>query len=77
MMMRSTNQVNLFRNGATLISSTFLAGSHGKGNVFYYNPRGPLINIKNALAANLNAIYAMYLQPVLFNKMEYQPVWVR
>ena len=43
--MKPKNQVKLFGNGASLISRTFLAGSSGKGNLFYYHPSGPLISL--------------------------------
>jgi len=75
--MKPKNQVNLFGNGASSILRTFLSGSHGRGNLFYYHPRGPLISLQNVLAEKLNAIYAMYLQPILFNQFEYQPVRVK
>jgi hypothetical protein len=76
-MMKSKNQVNLSGNGALLISHAFLAGFFGNGNLVDNRPKGPLISLQNAFAEKLNAICAMYLQPVLFNQMEYQPVWVK
>jgi len=77
MMMKSKNQVDLSEDGAPLVAHAFLGGFFGSGNLVYYHPKGPLINLQNVLAKKLMAIYAAYLQPVFFNQLEYQPVWVK
>ncbi len=76
-MMKFQNQLNLFGNGASLILSTLLAGFFGKGNLFPYHPKGPLISLQILLIGKSDAIYPVNLQPVFLSKVEYQPVWVK
>ena len=76
-MMKSKNHVNLFGNGASLFWCTFLAGCFGKGNLFYYHPKGPLISLQKLLTETPNAIHAVNLQPVYLTKKRIQPVWVK
>ncbi len=80
--MKPKNQMKLFRNGAHLIVRAFLAGSGRERDVWHRSSGNPtgfsgLINLQNGLAEKLNSIYVMYLQPLFFNRMDYQPVLIK